>query len=235
MRRIIRTGSQKKRNAMYNIVEAGTMCDLSRQRFDSFVEWSDEDLLLEYRLTSRRELFEELVQRYERPLFAYLCRSIGNAEDAEEVFQSAFMKVHLKIEQFEEGRKFRPWLYRIATNIAIDRRRRSQRLPKIYSESDFDSNENENEDDSFYLTQILPGKDTLPFDHADTKEQVKRLHHAIAGLSEPLRAVLNVVYFQGLSYREAAEVLDIPFGTVKTRLGIAFKKLNAGMKLVISD
>ena len=217
---------------MYNIVEAGTMCDLSRQRFDSFVEWSDEDLLLEYRLTSRRELFEELVQRYERPLFAYLCRSIGNAEDAEEVFQSAFMKVHLKSEQFEEGRKFRPWLYRIATNIAIDRRRQRRNLPNVYNESDFDSNEDE--DDSFHLTQLLPGNDPLPSDYADTKEQIERLHRAIAELPQPLRAILNVVYFQGLSYREAAEVLDLPFGTIKTRLGIAFKKLNAGMKQVVN-
>jgi len=208
---------------MYKIVETGTMRETSRQQFDSFSEWSDEDLLLEYRLTSRRELFEELVQRYERPLFAYLCRSIGNAEDAEEVFQSAFMKVHLKSEQFEEGRKFRPWLYRIATNIAIDRRRQRRNLPNVYNESDFESNEGE--DDSFHLTQFLPGSDPSPFDYADTKEQIERLHRAIAELPQPLRAVLNVVYFQGLSYREAAEVLDLPFGTIKTRLGIAFKKL----------
>ena len=224
----MRTVSQKKRNTMYSIVEAGTMCNLSSQRFDSFSEWSDEDLLLEYRLTSRRELFEELVQRYERPLFAYLCRSIGNAEDAEEVFQSAFMKVHLKSEQFEEGRKFRPWLYRIATNIAIDRMRHRLRSPKVYYESDFDPCESE--EDLSNLTQLLPGNDPLPSDYADTKEQIEHLHHAIAELPPQLRSVLNVVYFQGLSYREAAEVLDLPFGTIKTRLGIAFKKLNAGLK-----
>ena len=213
---------------MYCIVEAGTMCDLSRQQFDSFVEWSDEDLLLEYRLTSRRELFEELVQRYERPLFIYLRHYIGNAEDAEEVFLSAFMKVHLKIEQFEEGRKFRPWLYRIATNIAIDRTRRCQRLPIISNESDFEWNGEE--DDSFLMSQFLPGNDPLPSDYADTKEQIEHLHHAIAELPLQLRSVLNVVYFQGLSYREAAEVLDLPFGTIKSRLRVAFKKLNTELK-----
>jgi len=211
---------------MYSIVETETMCDHSRQRFDSFSEWSDEDLLLEYRLTSRRELFEELVQRYERSLFTYLCRYIGNAEDAEEVFQSAFMKVHLKIEQFEEGRKFRPWLYRIATNIAIDRMRRRQNVPKISNESDFESNE----EDSFCFTQILADNEPLPFDSADTKEQMIRLHHAIAELPEQLRSVLNVVYFQGFSYRDAAEALEIPFGTVKTRLSNAFRKLSSALK-----
>ena len=224
----MRTVPLKKRNTMYSVVEAGTMCDPSRQEFDSFLEWSDEDLLLEYRLTSRRELFEELVQRYEQPLFAYLCRSIGNAEDAEEVFQSAFMKVHLKSGQFEEGRKFRPWLYRIATNIAVDRRRNSQNLPKIYNESDYESSENG--EDFYYVTQFLPCNDTSPFDYADTNEQIERLHRAIGKLPQQLRSVLDVVYFQGFSYREAAEILDLPFGTIKTRLGIAFKKLNAGMK-----
>jgi len=215
---------------MYSIVEAGTMCDYSRQQFDSFAQWSDEDLLLEYRLTSRRELFEELVERYERPLFAYLCRYIGNAEDAEEVFQSAFMKVHLKIEQFEEGRKFQPWLYRIATNIAIDRLRRNRRQPKINNESDFESNFESNEENPFVITQYLAGNEPLPFDCADTQEQMERLHRAIAELPQQLRVVLNVIYFQGLSYREAAEALDIPFGTVKTRLGNAFKKLSSALK-----
>jgi len=210
---------------MYSIVEAGTMCDLSSQRFDSFSEWSDEDLLLEYRLTSRRELFEELVQRYERPLFAYLCRYIGNAEDAEEVFQSAFMKVHLKIEQFEEGRAFRPWLYRIATNIAIDRLRRGQRSPKV-NESDFETNE----ENPFGFAELLAGNEPLPFDYVDTKEQIERLHHAIVELPQQLRSVLNAVYFQGLTYRETAEILDIPFGTVKTRLGNAFRKLSSALK-----
>ena len=211
---------------MYSIIEAETMCDLSSQRFDSFSEWSDEDLLLEYRLTSRRELFEELVQRYERSLFTYLCRYIGNAEDAEEVFQSAFMKVHLKIELFEEGRKFQPWLYRIATNIAIDRIRRRQRMPKISSEFGFDSDH----ENTFDLTQLLIGDEPLPFDCADTKEQMECLHRAIAELPEQLRSVLNVVYFQGLGYRDAAEILNIPFGTVKTRLSNAFKKLNSALK-----
>ena len=222
----MRTVLQNKRNTMYSIVETGTMCDLSSQRLDSFAEWSDEDLLLEYRLTSRRELFEELVQRYERSLYTYLCRYIGNAEDAEEVFQSAFMKVHLKIEQFEEGRKFRPWLYRIATNIAIDRMRCRQNLPKVNNESDLESSDQ----GSFNFTHFLLGNEPQPFDHADIREQMKRLHHAIAELPEPLRVVLNAIYFQGLSYRDTAEILDIPFGTIKNRLRNAFKKLNLALK-----
>ena len=211
---------------MYSVVEAGTMSELSSQQFGSFAEWSDEDLLLEYRLTSRRELFEELVHRYEHPLFAYLCRRTGNAEDAEEIFHSAFLKVHVRCEQFEAGRKFRPWLYRIATNIAIDRIRVSQRRLKYNLESDYDNGEEEGGS----LSQLASDCEPLPFDNANTKEQVERLHLAIANLPESLRDVLNLVHFQGLSYRDAAEVLEIPFGTIKTRLSSAYSKLHSALK-----
>ena len=211
---------------MYSVVEAGTMRDLSSQRFGSFAEWSDEDLLLEYRLTSRRELFEELVRRYEHSLFAYLRRSTGNAEDAEEIFQSTFLKVHARCEQFEEGRKFRPWLYRIATNIAIDRARLGQRRLKYNVESDYESND----ENDIGVLQHTVGCEPLPFDNADTKEQMERLHHAIADLPENLRDVLNLVYFQGLSYRDAAEILGVPFGTIKTRLSSAYSKLHSTLR-----
>ena len=84
---------------------------------------TDEQLLLDYRKTGDRELYAQLVYRYERELFSYLRRYLGNAEMAEDVFQAAFLAVHLKCETFQEGRRFRPWLYTIATNAAIDARR----------------------------------------------------------------------------------------------------------------
>ena len=89
--------------------------------------WSDEELLLSYRSQRDGGIFEELVHRYERELFAYLRHYLGNAEMAEDVFQQTFLQVHLKCEQFEPGRKVRPWLYTIATNQAIDYRRRNRR------------------------------------------------------------------------------------------------------------
>ena len=88
---------------------------------------SDEELLLQYRETGDRQLFSQLVHRYERELFSYLRRYLGDAEMAEDAFQAAFLQIHLKCEQFEPGRKFRPWLYTIATNQAIDAQRRNKR------------------------------------------------------------------------------------------------------------
>ena len=72
---------------------------------------TDEELLLAYRDTERRDLFEELVRRYERELFSYLRRYVGDADMAADVFQATFLQLHLKCHQFQDGRRLRPWLY----------------------------------------------------------------------------------------------------------------------------
>ena len=89
--------------------------------------WTDEKLLLTYRDSGDRPAFEELVHRYEKELYGYLRYYLGNAEMADDVFQQTFLQVHLKCDQFESDRKLRPWLYAVATNQAIDFRRRSRR------------------------------------------------------------------------------------------------------------
>ena len=93
---------------------------------------TDEDLLLEYRQTGDRSCFDTLVYRYERELYNYLRRYLVDGVMAEDVFQAAFLQVHLKCQQFEDGRRFRPWLYAIATNAAIHAQRRDKRhrLPR---------------------------------------------------------------------------------------------------------
>ena len=93
----------------------------------SAAQMSDEELLVSYRETRDRDLFTLLMQRYERELYSYLRRYLGNAEMAEDVFQTTFLQVHLKGDQFEEGRRFRPWVYTIATHQAIDAQRRNKR------------------------------------------------------------------------------------------------------------
>ena len=89
--------------------------------------WSDEKLLLSYCSERDSTVFAELVRRYEKELFGYLRHYLGNAEMAEDVFQQTFLQVHLKCDQFEAGRKVCPWLYTVATNQAIDYRRRNRR------------------------------------------------------------------------------------------------------------
>lgn len=88
---------------------------------------TDEALFARVRNDDDAAAFETLVHRYERELFAYLRRFLGDAGLAEDVFQSTFLAVHRKRAKYVEGRPFRPWLYAIATNQAIDTQRRNRR------------------------------------------------------------------------------------------------------------
>ena len=96
------------------------MLEQHTEELSGIHQLSDEQLLLEYRSTESASVFAELVSRYERELYNYLKRFLADAAMAEDVFQTTFLQVHLKSDLFEQGRKFRPWLYTIATNQAID-------------------------------------------------------------------------------------------------------------------
>ena len=182
---------------------------------------TDEDLLLQYRETGDRELYAQLVYRYERELFSYLRRYVGNAEMAEDVFQTAFLQVHLKCEQFEAGRRFRPWLYTIATNAAIDARRRNKRHIAV----SLDTPREQDHEDVGRLVNLLESGDLGPSDSIVRQEANRLVRKTLDQLPESMHAVIQLVYYQGMKYREAADVLDIPVGTVKSRLHSAIAKL----------
>jgi RNA polymerase sigma-70 factor, ECF subfamily len=187
---------------------------------------SDEDLLLTYRSGGDRQAFEELVRRFEKELYGYLRHYLGDAEMAEDVFQQTFLQVHLKCDQFEEGRKVRPWLYTVATNQAIDyqRRNRRHRAASLDRRAARDF-----EGESGALIEMLGGEENGPSNEAENAEQVDQLRRAVDELPETTRQVVMLVYFQGLKYREAAKVLGIPVGTVKSRLHTAIQKLSESL------
>ena len=183
---------------------------------------SDEQLLLRYREHGGREVFTALVRRYERELYNYLKRYLGDAGMAEDTFQATFLQVHLKCGQFEDGRRFRPWLYTIATHQAIDAQRRNRRhrmmsLDRVGSGT--------NGDEVGALVDLLVSGDGEPLDHLTRHEQRERVREALNELTDPMRSVVELVYYEGMKYREAAEILAIPVGTVKSRLHSAITKL----------
>ncbi|HZZ28184.1 MAG TPA: sigma-70 family RNA polymerase sigma factor [Pirellulales bacterium] len=185
---------------------------------------TDEELLMEHRLRGGRRAFELLVQRYERELYSYLRRYLSDATMAEDVFQATFLQLYLKADQFEEGRKVRPWLYTIATNQAIDAQRRNRRHKMV--SLDRRGHHHDTQDDVGSLLDLLTSKEPLAVDNLETDERRQWVQQAIAELPEALREAVLLVYYQGMKYREAAEVLDIPVGTVKSRMHAAILKLN---------
>jgi RNA polymerase sigma-70 factor (ECF subfamily) len=182
---------------------------------------SDEELIDRVRTTDDAAAFESLVHRYERELFSYLRRYLGSAEMAEDVFQATFLQVHLKRENFEDGRRFRPWLYTIATNQAIDAQRRNRRHRMVSLDQ-----RTGGDDDVGTLMEMLSGRDETADQRLEDEEARDWVRAAVDDLPEALKSALILVYHQGLKYREAADVLGIPVGTVKSRLHAALLKLN---------
>lgn len=184
---------------------------------------NDEELLVRYRQTGDRELFARLVHQYERELYNYLRRYLGDAQMAEDVFQATFLQVHLKCDQFQEGRRFRPWLYTIATHQAIDAQRRNKRHRMVSLDRSGGSDDNE---DVGKLVDLLVSAEADPLQEIETAERGRQIRRAVDQLPEHMRTVVNLVYYQGMKYREAAEVMSVPVGTVKSRLHGAIIKLS---------
>lgn len=182
---------------------------------------TDEELLTRFRNGDDATAFESLVHRYERELFSYLRRYLGNAEMAEDVFQATFLQIHLKKERFEEGRRFRPWLYTIATNQAIDAQRRNRRHRMVSLD-----HRTGDEGDVGSLVEMLSGCEITADETMEKEESREWVRGAIEELPDTLKSALLLVYHQGLKYREAADALGIPVGTVKSRLHAALHKLN---------
>ncbi|QGJ71583.1 RNA polymerase ECF-type sigma factor [Planctomycetales bacterium 10988] len=193
---------------------------LHRQGKPKFL--TDEELLLRYRTTEDRLAFEQLVQRYESELYNYLRRYLGDTTLAEDAFQGTFLQLHLKCHQFEEGLRVRPWLYTIATHQAIDALRKAKRHRMV----SLDGANKSRDDDLGTLMEVLSSKEDGPSESLQDDERRDWIRQAVLNLPDHLRAVVVQAYYQGLKYREIAEALDLPLGTVKSRLHAAVKKLN---------
>jgi RNA polymerase sigma-70 factor (ECF subfamily) len=182
---------------------------------------TDEELLMEYRLTASPAVFETLVKRYERELYSYLRRFLNNQVLAEDAFQATFMQVHLKCHLFDIERKVRPWLYAVATNQAIDIQRRNRRHRLV----SLDRPNHGHQDELGSLVDVLSSKEADPSDSIEQAEQREWIRDAVARLPERLRSPVKLVYFRGMKYSEAADKLEVPVGTVKSRLHSAVKRL----------
>lgn len=183
---------------------------------------TDEELLAAYRESAARPAFTELVHRYERELYNYLRRYLGDAVMAEDAFQGTFLQLHLKCDQFEPGKKVRPWLYTIATNQAIDAKRRNKRHRLV----SLDRRNVADDEDIGTLVELLVSKEAGPAARLEADERREWVRKAVSELPPTLLSAVTLIYYQGLKYREAAEILDVPVGTVKSRLHAAILKLH---------
>jgi len=181
---------------------------------------TDEQLFLRFTSDHDPAAFETIVHRYEHELYGYLCRYLHDRDMAADVFQTTFLQVHRKADRFETGRPFRPWLYAVATHQAIDARRRHRRHRMASLDAPDAANHGR-------PCEPEARPEATGGDRMDAAESCDRLRAAVDRLPEPQRAALALVYFQGVKYREAATILHVPVGTVKSRLHAAVAKLGS--------
>ena len=184
---------------------------------------SDEDLLSQFVEHQDRGAFETLMRRYQHEIYNYLRRYMGEESSAEDAFQLTFVRVYQKAGQFDLSRRFRPWLYGIATNQAIDLQRRNKR--RTHQSLDVEAGKVDSRPTSHAST--IPDYRQPDEDPLVTAEFQERMRTAVSEVGEPGRSALELVYLQGLPYKTAAEVLDVPVGTVKSRVHSAIRKLSA--------
>lgn len=172
-----------------------------------------DEALLRRHLDGDRTAFAALVGRYERELFHFLIRFLGDRAAAEDTFQEAFLQVHESAATFDLSRRFRPWLFTIAANKGRDLLRSRMRRPAGALDASPDGFNGEGQ----YI-DLLQAAGTLPDEPAQREELRVLVQRTIQELPPNLREVLLLGYFHEFPYRQIAEMLKIPVGTVKSRL-----------------
>jgi RNA polymerase sigma-70 factor (ECF subfamily) len=178
-------------------------------------ERTDEQLLAEYR-DGDKGAFGLLVGRYQRELYHFLVRFLGDRAAAEDVFQETFLQVHQSAEQFDLSRRFRPWLFTIAANKARDLIRSQARRPTNPLQASISGDE-----DSGEFIDLMQAASSMPGEPMEKEELQQQVQKTVMGMPEHLREILLLSYFHQFPYKQIGDILDIPLGTVKSRLHAA--------------
>jgi len=169
---------------------------------------NDEEDLIQSALAGKSSAFETLVGRYQDRLYTAMISIVGSADEAEDVVQEAFIQAYLKLDTFQQNSRFFTWLYRIAFNFALARRRRKRGHLSLDESRENSGNEPVSSIDS-------------PDHRLSRYEDVQLVHRALALLSEDHRSILVLREMEDLAYEEIADVLSISLGTVRSRLNRA--------------
>jgi RNA polymerase sigma-70 factor (ECF subfamily) len=194
-----------------------------RQLFLQAASYTDEQLVEAFRCRRSAAYFEILVRRYEQELYAFLRRFLGDASLADDCFQATFITVYHRLDQFESGRRLRPWLYAIATNKAIDLKRQAKRRGALSLDS---SRDDANREGQQSLAASIPSRESDPLRAAIDRETNQNVRELLGHLSESTQLLIQLAFYQGMKYSEISEILGVPQGTIKSRVFNAMRKLH---------
>ena len=161
--------------------------------------------------------FRELVNRYKNGLYSFLRQFLNYQDMVEDTFQETFLQLFTSRDSFDTSRPLRPWLFTIAANKAKDALRKRQRTAAIPIGTIADSQEMSFDD----VLNTLTSDSSMPYEDLQKSETASRVGQVITDMPENLREILILAYFDKFSYKQMAQILSIPIGTVKSRLHTA--------------
>jgi RNA polymerase sigma-70 factor (ECF subfamily) len=173
---------------------------------------NEREVVIEWK-NGNKKAYERLVRHYMTDAYLVACGFVGDSEDARDLSQDAFIKAYQARDSFDANRPFYPWLYRILKNHCLNfLKRGSRRSGSLYYEGNPDR-------------ERFASQSPTPLQDLEREERKEIVHAAIDLLSDDHREIIVLKNFKGCSYAEIAEILDIPIGTVMSRLYYARKTL----------
>jgi RNA polymerase sigma-70 factor (ECF subfamily) len=161
--------------------------------------------------TGDRGAFADLVELYKDKIYHLGYRMLGNRQEAEDVAQETFLRVYRSMDRYDESMKFSTWIYRIGTNLSIDRLRKRKAMYSLDADVAADG-----EGTDWY--GMLASEEPTPEGHVLLSETQRRIREAIEALPKKYKSVVVLKYLHDMSLQEIGDVLDMPVTTVKTRV-----------------
>ena len=190
-----------------------------------FDKQADAELFARY-AAGEEAAFREIVNRYKNGLYAFLKQFLNRRDLVEDVFQETFLQLFTSRDSFDTTRPLRPWLFTIAANKAKDALRKQQRTDAIPIGTIAEAQEMSFDD----VLNALTADTTMPYEKLQRSETASRVRQIIANMPENLREILILGYFHQFSYKQMAQILSIPIGTVKSRLHTAVARFGKDWK-----
>lgn len=192
---------------------------------------NDEELLRRH-VQGDRPAFEELVRRYTDELHRFLARFLGQRAWVEDAIQETFLQVHVSAATFDATRRVKPWLFTIAANKARDLLRTRTRRREVSLDQPAGP---EMSEDSACVIEQLAVDESLAIDDLAELEEAERVRRVVMSLPEHYREVLILGYYHQFPYRDIAEILSVPIGTVKSRLHAAVAHFATAYKRMLAS
>jgi RNA polymerase sigma-70 factor, ECF subfamily len=194
---------------------------------DSFFAISDEQAMWRVQTASDEHAFSQLMRRWEGPIRRLCTRMTGDPHRGDDLAQDAFVRVFARRKDYVPSGRFSTWLWRIALNLCHDELRR------IHRRAEFPLDEAGAEDPTDRPVEI-PAPEPWPDDLAARQEQGELVRRALMQLAEPYRIVLVMRHYEDLKFREIAEILEVPEGTVKSRTAEALSQMSRLLESVMN-